>query len=74
VGLNDSNYGILAARNHYAGFGAATANMFRVMNGLPSTEWGTQKEIEDITELEFLDEQTGYRKPKQKSLLDYTSN
>jgi hypothetical protein len=51
VGLNDSNYGILAARNHYAGFGAATANMFRVMNGLPSTEWGTQKEIENITEL-----------------------
>ena len=26
--------GIVAANNHYAGFGAATANMFRVMKGL----------------------------------------
>jgi hypothetical protein len=32
--------GIVAANNHYAWFGAATANMFRVMNNLPSLEWG----------------------------------
>ena len=66
--------GIVAANNHYAGFGAATANMFRVMRGLPSVEWGMQKEIENIIELQFPDEQASYRKAKQKTLLDYTSN
>jgi hypothetical protein len=30
--------GIVAANNHYAGFGAATANMFRVMSGLNAVE------------------------------------
>ncbi len=70
----DVKTGIVAANNHYAGFGAATANMFRLMRGLPSVEWGTQKEIENITELQFPDEQPSYRKAKQKTLLDYTSN
>jgi uncharacterized protein YecE (DUF72 family) len=66
--------GIVAANNHYAGFGAATANMFRVMRGLTPVEWGTEKEIENITELQFPDEQTSYHKAKQKTLLDYPSN
>jgi uncharacterized protein YecE (DUF72 family) len=70
----DVKTGIVAANNHYAGFGAATANMFRLMRGLPSVEWGMQKEIENITELQFPDEQPSYRKAKQKTLLDYTSN
>jgi uncharacterized protein YecE (DUF72 family) len=38
----DVKAGIVAANNHYAGFGAATANMFRVMNDLPSAEWEQQ--------------------------------
>jgi uncharacterized protein YecE (DUF72 family) len=70
----DVKAGIVAANNHYAGFGAATANMFRVMRGLPSVEWGMQKEIENITELQYPDEQSSYRKAKQKTLLDYPSN
>jgi uncharacterized protein YecE (DUF72 family) len=70
----DVKTGIVAANNHYAGFGAATANMFRLMRGLPSVEWGMQKQIENITELQFPDEQPSYRKAKQKTLLDYTSN
>lgn len=70
----DVKIGILAANNHYAGFGAATANMFRVMNKLPSVEWGISKDIEYSTELELSDRKTGYRKAKQKSLLDYPSN
>ncbi len=70
----DVKAGIVAANNHYAGFGAATANMFRMMNDLPSAEWGMQKEIENITELQFLDEQRSYQKSKQKSLLDYPSD
>jgi hypothetical protein len=70
----DVKIGILAANNHYAGFGAATANMFRVMNNLPSVEWGISKDIDYSTELELSHGKTGYRKAKQKSLLDYPSS
>lgn len=70
----DVKIGILAANNHYAGFGAATANMFRMMNNLPSVEWGISKDIDYRTELEFPNGKTGYRKAKQKSLLDYPNS
>jgi uncharacterized protein YecE (DUF72 family) len=70
----DVKTGILAANNHYAGFGAATANMFRVMNKLPSVEWGISKDIDYNTELELSNGKTGYSKAKQKSLLDYPSS
>jgi uncharacterized protein YecE (DUF72 family) len=70
----DVKIGILAANNHYAGFGAATANMFRMMNNLPSVEWGISKDIDYRTEFEFPNGKTGYRKAKQKSLLDYPNS
>jgi uncharacterized protein YecE (DUF72 family) len=70
----DVKIGIVAANNHYAGFGAATANMFRVMNKLPSVEWGISKDIDYSTELELSNGKTDYRKAKQKSLLDYPSS
>ncbi len=70
----DVKIGILAANNHYAGFGAATANMFRVMNNLPSVEWGINRDIDYSTELEISDRKKGYHKTKQKSLLDYPSS
>ena len=66
--------GIVAANNHYAGFGAATANMFRLMRGLPSVEWGTQKQIDNVSELQYPGEKFTYRTTKQKTMLDYTSN
>ena len=68
----DVKTGILAANNHYAGFGAATANMFRVMNDLPSTEWGMQKKID--YDYQESGAHTKYQKAKQKTLLDYPSN
>jgi uncharacterized protein YecE (DUF72 family) len=70
----DVKIGILAANNHYAGFGAATANMFRVMSNLPSVEWGINRDIDYSTELEISDRKKGYHKTKQKSLLDYPSS
>ena len=70
----DVKIGIVAANNHYAGFGAATANMFRMMNNLPSVEWGISKDIDYRTALELSNGKTGYRKAKQKSLLDYPSS
>jgi hypothetical protein len=30
---------IIAANNHYAGFGPGTANIFRHMLGLPEAKW-----------------------------------
>lgn len=69
----DVKMGIVAANNHYAGFGAATANMFRLMRGLPSVEWRTRKQIDNVSEYQFPDEQPTYRRTKQKTMLDYTS-
>jgi hypothetical protein len=38
--------GIVAANNHYAGFGAATAIMFRVMSNMsPTRRMGYDKDI-----------------------------
>jgi hypothetical protein len=40
---------IVAANNHYAGFGPGTANVFRNMLGLPEAKWedrGEQQEQE----------------------------
>jgi len=33
------NLAIVAANNHYAGFGPGTVNMFRNMIGLPGAKW-----------------------------------
>ena len=49
-------------------------NMFRVMNDLPSVEWGMQKEIDYDTDYQESDAQTTHRNAKQKTLLDYPSN
>lgn len=37
-------FGIVSANNHYAGFGAATANMFRSLVGLPEVGWEETKQ------------------------------
>ncbi|MGB6594681.1 MAG: hypothetical protein WBE68_24520 [Candidatus Nitrosopolaris sp.] len=39
------NLAIIAANNHYAGFGPGTVNIFRNMIGLPDAKW-EEKEIE----------------------------
>jgi hypothetical protein len=36
-------FGIVAANNHYAGFGPATADMFRKMVGLPEAIWDEKR-------------------------------
>ena len=68
--------GIVAANNHYAGFGAATANMFRVMSNMSSVEWGMNKDIaiDYDTELGDSHRNTRYPKTRQKSILDYPSS
>jgi hypothetical protein len=43
------NLAIIAANNHYAGFGPGTANMFRNMLGLPEAKWEDRGK-EDVQE------------------------
>jgi hypothetical protein len=39
-----ASFAIVAANNHYAGFGPATANSFRKMVGLKEVEWEEMKQ------------------------------
>jgi hypothetical protein len=38
---------MIAANNHYAGFGPGTANLFRKMVGLSELSWEDQQQIEE---------------------------
>ena len=53
----------------YAVFGAATANMFRVINNLPSIELGLDKDFDYNVELHATNGRE--LKSKQKTLFDY---
>ena len=57
---------IVAANNHYAGFGPGTVNMFRNMLGLPEAKW---EEKED----EERQEQQPASDVKQRTLSDFLS-
>lgn len=41
----DVETAMVAANNHYAGFGPETSNMVREMLGLKRVEWGGEKDI-----------------------------
>jgi uncharacterized protein YecE (DUF72 family) len=45
-GKKQLNLAIVAANNHYAGFGPGTANMFRSMVGLSEVSWSDQGQIQ----------------------------
>ena len=38
---------MIAANNHYAGFGPGTVNIFRNMVGLPELSWEDQQQIQE---------------------------
>jgi uncharacterized protein YecE (DUF72 family) len=44
---NEVNLAMIAANNHYAGFGPGTANLFRKMVGLPELSWEDQQQIQE---------------------------
>jgi uncharacterized protein YecE (DUF72 family) len=55
---------IIAANNHYAGFGPGTANVFRNMLGMPEAKWeerGKDQEQEAVDDLDI----------KQSTLSDF---
>jgi uncharacterized protein YecE (DUF72 family) len=62
------NLAIVAANNHYAGFGPGTANIFRSMMGLPDAKW-QEKEDEVQEQLEQQHQQD--HGMKQRTLSDF---
>jgi hypothetical protein len=62
--LKRTKLAIIAANNHYAGFGPGTANMFRNMLGLPEAKWeigGIEQKQESLDDLDV----------KQSTLSDF---
>jgi uncharacterized protein YecE (DUF72 family) len=71
---HDVRTAMVAANNHYAGFGPETSNIFREMLGLHRVEWGSQIEIPEMEMVE-LENMTSYEErkntTKQTSLTDF---
>jgi uncharacterized protein YecE (DUF72 family) len=66
----DVEAALVAANNHYAGYGPETSNIIREMLGLKRVTWGEEKEI--LRKIEF-EESKGNRlkSVKQTSLMDF---
>ena len=56
---------IVAANNHYAGFGPGTVNMFRNMLGLPEAKWQEKEEEHEQSQ------QYPVHDSKQRTLSDF---
>jgi hypothetical protein len=48
---NEVSLAMIAANNHYTGFGPGTANMFRKMVGLSEPSWEDQQQIQKHLQL-----------------------
>lgn len=74
---------MIAANNHYAGFGPGTANLFRKMVGLSELSWEDQLKIQEQVQFKLQQEhqagQTGnsskvppkITKKRQSSLVEF---
>ena len=47
-GRKEVSLAMIAANNHYAGFGPGTANLFRKMVGLSELSWADQQQLQNI--------------------------
>jgi len=63
-----TNLAIVAANNHYAGFGPGTVNIFKNMIGLPEAKWE-----EKVMEIQKLDDQYSTHESKQRTLSEFMS-
>ena len=50
-GRTEVTLAMIAANNHYAGFGPGTANLFRKMVGLSELSWTDQQHLQKILQL-----------------------
>jgi hypothetical protein len=70
---------MIAANNHYAGFGPGTSNLFRKMVGLSELSWVDQQQIQKQLQQEEQDQQISdsnvpsknHTKKRQSSLTDF---
>jgi hypothetical protein len=67
-GHEHMNFAIVAANNHYAGFGPGTVNMFRNMIGLPEAKW-EEKEME----IQKQEDQYPSHESRQRTLSEFMS-
>jgi hypothetical protein len=49
---NEINLVMIAANNHYAGFGPGTVNLFRKMVGLSELSWENQNQLQERLQLQ----------------------
>lgn len=68
----DVETAMVAANNHYAGFGPETSNMFREMLGLNRVNWGDGKDVPRKIEFEGVRDHK-VRAMKQTSLAEFMS-
>jgi hypothetical protein len=61
---------MVAANNHYAGYGPETSNIFREMLGLERVSWGDEKDIPRKVDFEEVKDHS-QRTTKQTSLSDF---
>jgi uncharacterized protein YecE (DUF72 family) len=74
VGGNMSGvkFSIVAANNHYAGFGPGTVNIFRQLLGLEEVKWGDEFiATDDLEKKDGVDTSKQVMKTKQTSLSDF---
>src|SRR5919106_2861047 len=71
--LSRVRFSIVAANNHYAGFGPGTVNIFRQLIGLEEVKWGEECISKDALETNKYDSKMNNRviKTKQTSLSDF---
>jgi uncharacterized protein YecE (DUF72 family) len=67
------NLAMIAANNHYAGFGPGTANLFRKMVDLPELSWENRNQLQERLEirkrqLERLDQDEQIRKSSKRAI------
>jgi hypothetical protein len=70
--LSGVRFSIVAANNHYAGFGPGTVNIFRQLLGLEEVKWGDEFVTSDDLEREDkIGTSKRVMKTKQTSLSDF---
>jgi hypothetical protein len=71
--LSGVRFSIVAANNHYAGFGPGTVNIFRQLIGLEEVKWGEEYISKNDPEKDDNDSKMNKRviKTKQTSLSDF---
>ena len=70
--LSKVRYSIVAANNHYAGFGPGTVNIFRQLLGLEEVKWGDEYiSKDDLVKEDDSSMNKRVVKPKQTSLSDF---